>query len=115
MRVKDILNTVNEWHISPELIWYLDENREVKGNIKSWTYIDGELIGHAQPLYHEGYVNYLYSINEFIKTVKQYNVPWDTEVFVDVPTYGELQRLSNYSYDRKSLRFSSEVYWEKRL
>jgi len=113
MRVKDLLDMIDEWNINPRSIWFLDEDKEVKGNIVSWSYIDKELIGHAHPAVWSD-SNDVGCIEECLNTIKIYDVPEETELVVDIPDYGQLQAITNWSYTPQG-RFSSEVYWRPRL
>ena len=113
MRVKDLVKSLGELGldnpIDNQILYSLTENGKPVGNIISWTYSDEELIGHAQPILQEEYESG--SIRDFLNTVEEYNVPEDTEIFIDVPEYGKLQHLTNWSYDIEKRIFSSDVYW----
>ncbi|WP_405286494.1 hypothetical protein [Methanobrevibacter sp.] len=114
MRVKDLVKSLGELGldnpIDNQILYSLTEDNKPVGNIVSWTYSDEELIGHAQPVLQDEY-EYLGCLRDFLNIVEEYNVPGDTEIFIDVPVYGGLQHLTNWSYDIEKRIFSSDVYW----
>lgn len=111
MRVKDLLKSVKENNINESTIWFVDEDRSVKGTISFWEYKGGKLLGFAiaPPLDYET----TGTIGACLKIIKEQNILEDTELWLHVPVATESQLISNWKYDKNSGRFSSEVLWEK--
>lgn len=113
MRLKDILETIEEWNLCDRNIWFLYEDGKLKGNIPSWRYSDGKLIGLAHPACWSDDKD-IGCLEDLLRTIKLHHVPEDTKLYLDVPGR-DLQEISNWKYDKNIGRFSSEIWWEKSL
>lgn len=114
MRVKDLVKSLGELGLDNpmdnQIFYDLTGDDQFVGNIVSWSYNGDELIGHAQPIPQDEY-EYIGRLRDFLNIVKEYQIPGETEMYIDVPEYGGLQHLTNWSYDLDKKRFTTEVYW----
>lgn len=111
MRVKDILETIGEWNLSDSNIWFLYEDKKLKGNILSWRYTEGKLIGLAHPACWADDKD-IGCLRDLLRIIKLHHVCEDTRLYLDVPGRA-LQEITNWRYDGDTCRFSSEIWWEK--
>lgn len=110
MRVKDLLKFVKESNINENSIWFLDENRGVKGTINFWKYQGNKLFGFAtEPPIDET----VGTVGDCLKIIKEQGISEDTELWLHVPLSSKTQLISNWKYDNNTCRFSSEVLWGK--